>query len=267
MSNSTNLFRAFSLYDFFSVFLPGMALIIGISPFVPYSVSNSISITGGLLLLFIGSFVAGQAIHGVAVQINDAITESHRQVFNSRLKEERETGLVCPIGSEDDDVDVSLRNLFDSTTKKVYGFNYDRDSLDSEYDVNPDSVYKLVRSYVAMEGRGKSRHLQAIYAFSRSMWLTLLILGLMYIIITLISISNPGSYSSPFVDFINKTPGNPWVRPIGIIVTEFAAMLIFHTEACRYKKIYIDYLISDFINSHYIISQSRIMGNDGKQNE
>ena len=77
--------KQFDLYDFFSVFLPGAALIVGVLPLFPSSVNlNPVLLLGSLL---VGGFVLGRGVHAGAIRIeNYAGTKTHRDQLTQELE-------------------------------------------------------------------------------------------------------------------------------------------------------------------------------------
>lgn len=77
--------RRFDLYDFFSVLLPGVALLLSFVPFLPED--TDLNAIGALLPILVGGFVFGRAIHTLAVGIEDdyQLSPTHRERFIQEL--------------------------------------------------------------------------------------------------------------------------------------------------------------------------------------
>lgn len=160
--------RQFDLYDFFSVFLPGATFLIGLFPLVPNETSFGIGIAGVIVVL---GFVVGRAIHSTAI-IFDRFwdNDDHRDVFIQQ---------ICDPNVLSTEV---MDRFFNACCEMYDGLGLcdtRRMSVDTETD-EIEPLYTLVRSYVHMDSRGRSRTFQAVYAFHRSMWLVSLLLAFVY---------------------------------------------------------------------------------------
>jgi len=162
-----NPFSPFTLYDFFSVFLPGVVFALSLLPLVPDETRNNLTLGTGILILVISGFVLGQVIHSIAVQIQSVLMRSHREAFRDRLDPESEPSRINQwLGTDFED--ISDRELLDRVVADTY--DYRLNATNSEFKGAPtaDTFYRLMRSLVSIDGRGRSRNLQAIFGFSRS---------------------------------------------------------------------------------------------------
>jgi hypothetical protein len=241
-------FRAFSLYDFFSVFLPGVSLIIGLYPLAPEELTNSINISLGIPILFVGGFIFGQAIHGTAVGIQSKISKTHYDILEKKLIPGNEPYHPFyflsrrPLSSENQNklMKQGLESVYDGD--RFSTFDAEGDDIDLS---NTKFIYKLIRSNLSVDGRGKARHLQAIYAFCRSMWLSSLYLFILYTSTFVFATQTQNiDFSAPFFSLSQDIP---YVGG-SILLVLLSLSGLFAYESGRYKTIYIDYLVMDFIN-------------------
>lgn len=226
----------FDLYDFFSVFLPGAALLAGLLPFLPTTVSGS---PGFLAVLIVLGFVVGRAIHSGAI-FSDKILQrrTHRELFLEQLREptllsdsvvDRFFDVCCLVYSDLD--------LCDSRTTAA--------SENDDDELKP--LYTLVRSYIHMDSRGRSRTFQAVYAFYRSMTFVSTILAGVY------AAYGFGRYLGVIQGTVNYQShiGSLGLPPLILIFVLPAALLfvqtLFRTGKMRHQRNYIRYLVSDFV--------------------
>ncbi len=230
--------RRFDLYDFFSVFLPGATLLIGLFPFLPNDTSFSVGFVGILIVL---GFVVGRAIHGTAI-LSDRFwkNDSHREVFLQELSDPE----VLP---------PSVMDRFFTVCCEVYDGLGLCDSRRASIDADDDDLeplYTLVRSYVHMDSRGRSRTFQAVYAFYRSMWLVSFLLGGVYYgyaILRVLEVTQETVNYSTYIGSVGLTPA--------IIMAVVAAVVLFSYRVFRdakerHQEYYVQYLISDFLTLH-----------------
>lgn len=169
--------KRFDLYDFFSVFLPGLAFFLGIYPFFP----KQVGITGlgsALIVLTLG-FVFGRILHTVVTGLHDLCSDqlsvvnakTHRDVF---CDEVRNPGSIS-------------NKLVDGFYREAWrafgeiGLHYNRAYQDTEEDNKLlNELYVCVRSYTHISSDGPSKKFQAIYAFHRSMWMVSFLLFVAY---------------------------------------------------------------------------------------
>ena len=101
----------------------------------------------------------------------------HRGAFFAELKGEGEldNGVVQRFQREYDDtfseIDREGGNSESETEGTVYSNSEDREL---------NYIYESARSYIHLDGRGRSRTFQAVFAFHRSTWLTMIVLGFLY---------------------------------------------------------------------------------------
>lgn len=224
----------FDLYDFFSVFLPGAALLAGLLPFLPKGTSVGPGFLGVLVVL---GFVVGRAIHSGAIRFDDLLeNKTHRELFLEQLDDP--TLLSGSVVDRFFDVCCAVYSDLD--------FCEDRSvAVDSDDELEP--LYTLVRSYVHMDSRGRSRTFQAVYAFHRSMWFVSISLAVVY----------PAYGVARYIKLIQGTVefqsyvGSLGMPPLILIFVPSAAVLfvqtLFRIGKMRHQRSYIRYLITDFV--------------------
>jgi len=227
-------FRLFSVYDFFSVLLPGLATVFGFYMLIPKPIE--IGILAALLPILVLSFVFGQALHSLsawfeAVLNRTRLVSSHRTQFGEYLCENSDEYVVqkfreeCAYVFRDSGlIDIEREDSAKDTWKELYPY---------------------VQSHIYTDDTGRSRTFQAIFAFSRSMTVFLLGLPLLYILhFSLdsagIIVSRPPKYLLFFPDFREFIEA---VWPLSWI-----GMLIFLYATYSYKRYFVQYLVSDFVS-------------------
>jgi hypothetical protein len=225
--------RRLDLYDFFSVLLPGLAMILGSYPFLPRSFSPTA--LGALLPLLTGGFVFGRAIHTGAVAIEGWIGVSgHRDQFAEEIYDPTvlTAGVIdrfykiCHEEFGDIGIGSSPKNFRKQNSKVVA------------------TLYTTVRSEVHIDSRGRSRSFQAIYAFYRSMWFVSLALTAVYITYGVV-----GLIGVPF-PYVTKI-ARPNIQPALFVITALGlitgAYSTFRRAKTIYRDLFVQYLIADFV--------------------
>lgn len=120
----------FDLYNFFSVLLPGLALILGLLPFAPNDLQ--LDNLGIIIALGILGFVMGRILHSTAVALESRVGRGHRESFMQELKysntvsEEmvdlfwRDIEELINQRSEDDIQHINLHNLLVDPFDELY---------------------------------------------------------------------------------------------------------------------------------------------------
>lgn len=152
--------RRFDLYDFFSILLPGSAFVIGLIPILPHDVPVFATASIGFLLVW--GFIFGRSLHviGVAVDkfegwwiIRSSVSIDHRDKFIEEL--------INPT-----DIESELANGFYLHCRQTFqqlDLPPERQDLDSEeHRTDLNMLYGIARSYIHMDGRGRSRTFQAV---------------------------------------------------------------------------------------------------------
>lgn len=226
-------FRLFTIYDFFSVFLPGLATALGLVLLLPEDIE--ISLIVALLPLLVLSFVFGQALHSTAAFTESVLSRcerinSHRETFASELNSPDKVGDQA-VRQFKEELAIALR---------------DNDLMNDDATEDDDwsGTYTFIQSYIYSNEVGRSRTFQAIFAFSRSMTVLLSGLPLLYLIHQEIrshtNIIDREPYYFQFFDgfgeFIEA------FFPLSIL-----GAILFLYSAYSYKKYFAQYLITDFV--------------------
>jgi len=199
--------------------------------------------TAGLLLptLAIG-FVAGQLIHILSVFLERWIgLPGHRKLLADNLR---------------NPTVISRR-----TAKRFYricqwefigiGLTGHR-VADSWNDDLMDMLYVHVRSYVDFDGRGRSQIFQAIYAFCRSLYLSSILLGGIYVIYIALLVEkgswlirNNGSLTYiPKISIFNFPP----MFLLGVLMFRVLTSYVgFSRAKSEYRRYFIQYLVCEFL--------------------
>lgn len=252
--------RQFDLYDFFSVLLPGVALLLGLFPFLPNT--TDVTALGAIVPVLVGGFVVGRAIHSLTVTIEKPPVEDEMG-FVRTLFIAKPLGVI--FGNEYTS-DVTHRERFVSELQN--GGSLDADLLDHFYEVcrmtfpgldlpdertdelpddKIDALYGLVRSAIHVDARGRSRTFQAVYAFYRSMWLVAFVLSAAYISYGVLRVFDVHRGLVRYDSFIGSVGVPDVLIILGSIVAAYGGYVTFNEARKDYQKYYVQYLISDFI--------------------
>ena len=227
--------KQFDLYDFFSVLLPGIAFILGTFPFLPH---NTEVFSPGLIIpLLVGGFVVGRAVHATSLWIEQrAGAASHREVFRSQF---RNPTVVTPELAESFyaacDETFTEMNLPDARGEVV------------EDQLLVDTLYALVRSYVHMDARGRSRTFQAVYDFYRSMWIISLILTGCYVFYAIGTALGWFENQAGYLSYIGSLDITPGLIVLASIIVMAGSYLTFRRVRQNYREFYVQYLLTDFV--------------------
>lgn len=232
--------RQFDLYDFFSIFIPGAAILLAFAPFLPRG--TSLPTLGVLGLVLIGGFVVGRVVHATRIWIESAANlTTHRQFFIDEV--DNPTSLDENLVKSFYKISISE---FDHTNFPTWD---DVNKEDNEGQLN--TLYTLTRSAVHIDSRGRSRTFQAIYDFYTSMLIGSSVVASLYIIYSLIQGFNILSTESVgFTPYI-ATLDIHWL-PL-VLLTGTAYLIIFFISRQMhgpYRSYFINYLMSDFIILH-----------------
>lgn len=249
-----------NLYNFFSVLLPGVTFVLGITPFLPSK--TKINPLIGIVPLLAGGFVFGQAIHSLAVIWQSRTPRrTHREQFQELI-----LGRSLQKYS-DRDGDPVERLVTDNTLEEFYEVcrsrfdgielaNFDERENVSEQTVK--DLYTFVRGVVHFDGRGRSRTFQAIYAFCRSMWVLSIVLWVIYygyVSVRLLHIPSvlARHLGSDATNEIIYTPLLTEYIPQPEVVLLLSTLVLltshkmFRSSTDEYKEYFTEYLISDFL--------------------
>ena len=117
-----------------------------------------------------------------------------------------------------------------------------------------DLLYTLVMSHLAHRSIGRARQFQAVFAFCRSMWVTLYLYSILFLFVGLnkteLRIYQP--LQEQLAELLNYSPiilsqaGGPDSLMV-IAVTMFATGLFFMEGERQYKSLFVDYVMADFL--------------------
>lgn len=253
--------RRFDLYDFFSVLLPGTALLLGLVPFLP--TETDLGSLGVVLPLITIGFVVGRAVHSIAVSIEKYHEESphtsnsmrwslfHRCAETLFIRNEAKDvshrrRFIREIQGEGDINDKMVKLYLRMCRDAFSGLEIPEDNSDLDPSI-AESIYELTRAHIHVDARGRSRTFQAVYAFYRSMWIISIFLAIVYAIYGLVVAFGLDQ------DIVNYTSIIGVVGVSGSIVTLTSVALLtvayysFSAAKWNYQKYYVRYLLADFI--------------------
>lgn len=227
-------FRLFSAYDFFSVFVPGLATTFSLYLLIPQNIE--VSFTSVLIPTLLLAFIFGQALHAFSAFLHNIgskydIVKSHREIFAEMIE-------------DSDDWNGIHINKF---KQAIVQFDGTPEMQNRMYDglctQEWETLYTVVQSQVYNYGQGRSISFQAIYAFSRSM--SVLLFGLL-----------PLFYVHHYAQEIGLFQRDPLYMeffPTFHRLMEAAVPLciigglLFLISTFSYRRNFVKYLISDFI--------------------
>lgn len=231
-----NSVRRFDLYDFFSVLLPGTALVFGLFPLFPRSLA--VTSLGALAPLILGGFVIGRALHSASVQI-EAFFErtTHRELFIRQL-------LAPTIISE------QLADRFYEACRDEFDLDDMPETRPTEgHEELLETLYGLVRSYIHIDSRGRSRTFQAIYAFHRSMWFaSIFLIGVYFVYGLLASFNLVGRIiDNAYISHVGWLEFPPGLIVLGTYIFGVLTYETFSSARQEHQRHYVRYLLSDFV--------------------
>lgn len=249
-----------NLYNFFSVLLPGVTFVLGISPFLPSE--TKIDPLIGVVPLLAGGFVFGQAIHSLAVIWQSRTPRrTHREQFQELLKGET---LPKYEGVDDDPAEEivtrnTLEDFHEACDTRFDGIELP--DFENREEASADTLrdlYTLVRGAVHFDGRGRSRTFQAIYAFCRSMWVLSIVLWVIYYTYVGVRLLD---VPAVLANHVGAGPNNTLIytpllteyvpSPETVLILSTAIFLsshkMFRSSTDEYKRYFTEYLISDFL--------------------
>lgn len=227
-------FRLFSAYDFFSVFVPGLATTFALYFLIPGDID--ISLTAALIPTLLLAFIFGQALHAFADFIHAQIAksdciDSHREKFAKEI--------VNPDAENEITVGKFKQEIFQFIDDpRMRERMQDGSKLDQW-----EALYPIVQSQVYNYGQGRSINFQAIYAFSRSMLLLLFGLPIVFTV----------HYGAQSIGLFQRDPFYMEFFPTYFRLMQAAVPLciiggiLFLISTRSYQKNFVKYLISDFI--------------------
>lgn len=228
-----NVVRLFSLYNFFSVFLPGFVFLLGITPLLPAGVPTN-AVTTLIPFLALG-FVVGQAIHSLAVRAERAFGhERHRTRFTDEL-----AGRTNRL---DDGLVQEFRTCYSASTFQLPLDVPDDDGEAADSSLDNSAIYALVQSHIHTEEAGRSRTFQAIYAFCRSLWFESFFL--MFFYWSFVAVAAVVDIEYPLL--VLSTTDLPETLLISTVICGFS-VFVFKYAADQYQEYFVQYLLTDFV--------------------
>jgi len=225
----------FDLYDFFSMLLPGAALLLGLMPFIPQSLPMGTFET--LFVLLAGGYILGRGIHSAAESV-DGIrgTDSHRDVFGKLMRDE----------SSSDISQETVGAYYEAAREQFDHIDWPRDRQDLSTE-QVTMLYVHTRALIHRDGNGRSRTFQAIYAFYRSITLVVVTLIGFYV---LYAFGESFSYWDTIFTFETYV-GVLDLPPLSfLLVSEIVlalTVITFHDAKYDYREYFIQYLFADFL--------------------
>jgi cytochrome c biogenesis protein CcdA len=256
--------RRFDLYDFFSVFIPGATFALGLFPFLPHNPDSfSISLVGVLIVL---GLVFGRGIHASALLVEKRFnTTTHRDKFTSELREPKNVDPEVADRFYDACCEYfNLESLPEDRSKLAVNESNEENDTDKNQETAINSLYVLVRSYVHMDARGRSRTFQAVLDFYRSMWIASSYLSLIYVVYaSVIIIDGLDQETVQYLSYIGSLGIHPVVIFFGSLTVGGASYTIFRHIRPLYRNYFVQYLMSDFL----ILSISGAQTEDNSKSE
>lgn len=226
--------RRFDLYDFFSVFVPGATLIVGLLPFLPDDTDLGSLVT--LIPLVLGGYVVGRGLHSAAAKIDDELGGTHRTRFFDQFE------------GEPADVTPEARDRFLADVESAYRFTGGRETEPPRADGRDlATLYATARSAVHIDGRGRSRTFQAVYAFHRSMWVLAVVLGLLYLAYATLRVTERASEVVGYRSFVGALGVDPIVLFLLVLVAWSVSFATFRRSKPAFRRYFVQYLIADFL--------------------
>lgn len=228
--------RRFDLYDFFSVFVPGTTFIIGLFPFLPKNAD--ITAIGAIVPAIVAGYVVGRGFHSLAAWIDGLLGDTHRTRFFEQLTKTEPS----------DFTDRARRELLERCERQfgVVDASTDPETLDPN-DTGIQSMYTSVRSLIHIDGRGRSRTFQAVYAFHRSMWVIVVALGVLYVGYGLVRIHSSTSGIVAFQSIVRGVDLDPFVLLLIVMTGLSVSFATFRRSKRTYRKHFVEYLVTDFL--------------------
>ena len=232
--------RRFDLYDFFSVFIPGAATILGLFPLAPQNIPVPAGAVVGIVV--IGGFVVGRGVHATALWLEEqAGATTHRQCFIEELQNPSR-------------VSADLATEFYGGSLKAFdvkGLPAHRTDLDQSHEEQLRSLYTRARSYLHIDARGRSRTFQAVLDFYRSIWVSSAIVAgvyMLYALLLLLGAFAPGVAGvAQYQSYLGTLDLPPGIIFYGAVFVIGGAYGTFERVRSDYRQFYIEYLFSDFV--------------------
>lgn len=243
--------RPLDLYDFFSVFIPGAAFLVGLLPFLPENTDPSL--LGTVIPLVIGGYVVGRGFHSLAAWFDGRLGETHRTRFYDQITMD-----------EPEDFDTATKEQFFETCNRAFGSRINPDG-DKITDESPAlrSLYCATRSRIHIDGRGRSRTFQAVYAFHRSMWVIVVVLGVLYLTYAGFRIERSTTGIVAYRSIVRGIEIDPLVLFLLVLVALSLSFATFRRSKKIYRQAFVEYLVADFLTIAADSEGSSVEDNSG----
>lgn len=216
----------FGLYFLLSRFMPGLALLSVVAIFLPGDFIGEPVLLPATIIAVLLSFPAGQLVYSIAVNVEQLRSdeEYHRSEFE-RIVFERD-------GEQISDV---LVDRFVTVFSHVYDIQ--------PSDLAANDVYRITRSAIEIDNRGRSLQWDALQSFSRSMKYTMVLA-----VLIVLSSQVVGTVIEPLYTPIALSLTG--IQKLLMVSIAAATSVVFHYGERFYKQGYLKYLITDFCNLH-----------------
>ncbi|RLM39284.1 hypothetical protein [Haloarcula sp. Atlit-120R] len=230
--------RQLDLYDFFSIFIPGATLLLGVVPLLPQK--TKVPATAAIAILIVGGVVAGRSVHAARLYtVTEADAETHRDVFIDEI-------FSANISSDD-----LVQQFYKAAVSHFDDIGLPDDLGDLErkkHENDLDTLYSLVRSQIHMDSRGRSRTFQAIYDFYGNLYIVFSTFGVIYYGYAILNATQQSRFS---LTIYQPVLGSYQVDPLLIGIFAGSVFLfgryIFKQMRIKYRDIYVQYLMADFV--------------------
>lgn len=229
--------RQLDLYDFFSIFMPGATLLIGLLPFFPKEISLPTS--AQIAIFVILGFVFGRGIHAIRLYAEtDVGATSHREQFINEV--------INPTYITDDLADQfynCCQEQFDDISlpgsRSSLNYNSHADDL--------NMLYSLIRSHIHIDARGRSRTFQAVLDFYGSIWIVSFILAYWYMGYAFFKVIGIPNSIIGYTSYIGGLDIHFSIIYFAATFALAGAYRIFKDVRSDYRNYYIQYFLSDFV--------------------
>jgi hypothetical protein len=217
---------AVNLYDIFANIIPGVVLLSGV--FVPIRVESLVAIqlnAASVLLFVVFAFVVGQAM----------------QYIGSRLDADHGFGqhVAClRAGFENPPIGVTeFDEVFWGVCKRRFRLTDDFDDY--------SRLFKCLLAELERTGRTRAIRMQALYLFSRGIWVASWMLFVLYVLLGAVVFVRPDLPSDASVALFVANFRGPVFLAFGLL-SSFTFGLVFHYQRQEFEKDWITYVIIEF---------------------
>ena len=240
MSSTSDVIQAasspFDLYDFFSMLLPGATLLIGLLPFLPQKFP--IGAIGSALILLIGGYVVGRALHSAAESLDRIFSEpSHRDVFVSALQ-----------SNSPEILNSETRDAFYDRATEEFDIGLADDRTKASNDAL-SALYVHVRAILYRGNRTRSQTFQAVFAFYRSIHLATQIIVVCYAAYGIGKVMDLFGGIGSFTTYIGSLGLPPNLFLLGSEIVLGLSLLTFKDAKGDYREYFIQYLFVDYLTA------------------